>query len=222
MEMDRRSRLWIVPVMVGLLALTACGGDGSAAGRKLSGAVREPAPVVSATTLDDALNDNAPASLIPEPGDILLVYFGYTYCPDICPTTLATLSRALDDVSDDELDRVEVAMVSVDPERDTPEVLADQVDHFLDGVPNRLALRTDDPARLEEVTDSLGVVATKEPYGDGPDEYEMAHSAQVFAINSDGEVVVEWTFGTESGPIARDIETLLADEAAADESARSN
>lgn len=192
------------------LILAACGSGGQLADQELSGATREPTTVVVESALPDALADDEPALLRPPEGGLLLVYFGYTHCPDICPTTLLTLKRAVERLADDDRDRVAVAMVSVDPERDSSEILANHVEHFLADAPVRHAFRTDDQVLLDRVTDSFGVTAVKEPYGDQPDEYEVAHSAQVFAVDDQGRILVEWTFGTESEPIADDISTLLA------------
>ena len=108
------------------VATAGCGGD-----RELVGLTRDPAPQVDAVTLPDVSRDGAPFELRAEPGGLLVVYFGYTNCPDICPTTMADLARALDDLGDD-ADRVDVAMVTVDPDRDT-DVLADYVDDFVAG-----------------------------------------------------------------------------------------
>ncbi|MCZ7529935.1 MAG: SCO family protein [Acidimicrobiia bacterium] len=202
-------RTWVATA-VALLIVAACGSDDQRADRELSGATKEPLPVVDESELPDALADDEPTSLRPPEGGLLLVYFGYTHCPDICPTTLLTLERALERLPEDDRDRVAVAMVSVDPERDSSEIFANHVEHFLADAPLRHAFRTDDQVLLDRVADSFGVTAVKEPYGDGPDEYEIGHSAQVFAVDDQGRIVVEWTFGTESGPIADDILTLLA------------
>ena len=72
------------------------------------------------------------------------MYFGYTNCPDVCPTTMADLGAALDRLDDEDAARVDVAMVTVDPERDTA-VLADYVQSF---VADAHAMATDDPAAL--------------------------------------------------------------------------
>lgn len=195
---------------VAALILAACGSDGQQADQELSGATREPTTVVVEVEMPDALADDEPVSLRPPEDGLLLVYFGYTHCPDICPTTLLTLENALERLPEDDRDRVAVAMVSVDPERDSSEILANHVEHFLADAPVRHAFRTDDQALLDTVTDSFGVTAVKEPYGDEPDEYEVGHSAQVFAIDDQGQILVEWTFGTSAEPIADDITTLLA------------
>lgn len=206
--------------LAGLAILAAgCGSEEALVDRQLSGAVREPAPEVGSVALPDTLADGAPTPFRAEAGGLLLVYFGYTHCPDICPTTLVTLDRALERLPSEERARVEVAMVTVDPVRDTATVLASHVEHFLDDAATKRAMRTDDEMLLEEAKDAFGVTSYLEPYGPGPDEYEVAHSAQVFVVDDEGSVVLEWTFGTESEPIAEDIRTLLAREDAASESA---
>ena len=73
--------------------------------------------------------DGNPVDLGAFSGDLVLVYFGYTYCPDVCPTTLTQVARALDELGDD-AERVHVMMISVDPERDEPAALGDYVRAF--------------------------------------------------------------------------------------------
>ena len=77
----------------------------------------------------------------------MLVYFGYTSCPDVCPTSLADLGAALDRLSPQERRRVQVGMVTVDPKRDTPKVLTTYLGHFFEGTTTH-AFRTTDPAEL--------------------------------------------------------------------------
>src|SRR5690606_40197961 len=84
---------------------------------------------------------------------LLLVYFGYTSCPDVCPTTMADVSAALVDLPPDKAGRVRVAMVTVDPERDTDEILAGYLAHFFS---RGIALRTDAPTAIEAAAAAYG------------------------------------------------------------------
>lgn len=110
-----------------------------------------------------------------------LVFFGFTHCPDICPTTLqvlATAKKELENRGQSPLPRI--VLVSVDPERDTPEILGQYVDYFGEG---NLGIT----GTLEEVTkltSGLGIYFQKQP-GDG-DNYGVDHSAAVLAIDPDG------------------------------------
>jgi protein SCO1/2 len=111
-----------------------------------------------------------------------LVFFGFTNCPDICPTTLQTLAsarRELIDAGADELPRI--VLVSVDPERDTPEILGQYVDYFGDG---NLGV-TGKLEGVRTLTAALGIYFGKAPTEDG--NYGVDHSAAVLVINPDGE-----------------------------------
>ena len=87
-------------------------------------------PTVGDLALPDLTADGDRFALRAEPGECSVVYFGYTNCPDFCPTTLSDLRLAIRRLSDGLADRVEVAMATVDPDRDIP-VLADYVDQLL-------------------------------------------------------------------------------------------
>jgi protein SCO1/2 len=107
-------------------------------------------------------------------GKWTLMFFGFTHCPDVCPTTLETLKRALPAMPTD----TQVVFVSVDPERDTPEKLASYVAYFH---PDFVGLGGE-PANITALEKSLGVLAERVPQGD-KGEYTMDHSAAVFLID---------------------------------------
>jgi len=136
-------------------------------------------------------------------GGLLLVYFGYTNCPDFCPTTLADLKVALNRVGD-AATAVDVAMVTVDPERDLA-ILDDYITSFFtDGI----ALGTTDPTVLTAATEPFGVsyLVTQNDAG-GTD---VAHSTQLYAVDDTGSLVLTWPFGIETQELADDIADLLA------------
>jgi len=136
-----------------LLALSvvaaACGDDAPEA---LGGIVRDPYPDVSAVALPDATLGGESFTTIAEEGGLLMVYFGYASCPDICPTTLADLRRAMQMVGED-AERIDVAMVTVDPFRDTPEILASYIQAFF---PDGHALVTSDQTLLSAAATAFG------------------------------------------------------------------
>ena len=191
-----------------LAALTtgACGDDGPG---ELAGAVRTPPLEVSGVSLP-AVDDGGeePLTMQAPPGELYLIYFGYTSCPDVCPTTMSDISVALDDLPDDLAERVTVAMASVDPERDTGEVVAGYLDHFFD---RSLALRTDDPDALATAADAFGVQWEIEEHASGV-AYDVAHSAVTYVVDDTGTVVVEWPFGFDSEAMASDLRILLEEE----------
>ena len=107
-------------------------------------------------------------------GKIVLLYFGYTHCPDVCPTTLGTLSLALHQLGAD-ADKVRVLFVSVDPKRDTPELLKRYVSHF---DPAFIGV-TGPRAQLDLLTRPLGIYYA---YQDDGDNYAVDHSAVMVLI----------------------------------------
>jgi len=140
--------------------------------------------------------------------EVLVVYFGYTNCPDLCPTTLYAVKSAKKKIGDDLAARVDLAMVTVDPERDTseklPKYLASFSDRFHAIVPATASeLRTAENAF--QVTSSV----TKKSDG----TVEVAHSATAYVVDDTGRVVVEWPFGLDADAMANDLRFVLSDEA---------
>lgn len=199
----RPARFRRLAVLVAVLAvmLAGCGADPT-----LAGAVRQPPLDVSGVSLPNAATGGAPASVVPAPDELTLVYFGYTYCPDICPTTLSDISVALADLDAAVAERVTVAMVTVDPERDTDERLVSYLGHFF---AEPMALRTTDPEALREAADAFGVQWEVEDHQPGDDRYDVAHTAITYVVDGTGAVVVEWPFGLEADAMASDLTILL-------------
>ena len=131
-------RLGLAFVAAASLASAACGGDEPAA--ELTGFERDPAPNVAEFSLPDLTNGGGELALRGSEDGILVVYFGYTHCPDFCPTTMSDVKLARNRLEDGDAARVDVAMVTIDPARDLP-ILADYVQGF---VPDGHALGTDD------------------------------------------------------------------------------
>jgi protein SCO1 len=111
-----------------------------------------------------------------------LVFFGYTHCPDVCPTTLFEISEVMKALGKD-ADRAGALFITVDPERDTPAVMADYLSNF---DPHLRGL-TGDPAAVAEALKAYRVYAKKVPLKDG--DYTMDHTAVVYLIDKDGRFV---------------------------------
>jgi protein SCO1/2 len=110
------------------------------------------------------------------------LFFGYTHCPDVCPTTLSVLNSVAQQLGSDASD-VRFIFISVDPERDTPEHLARFVGYFNSdfiGV-------TGKPEAIEVLTKQLGVLSMRVASGDNPNSYLMDHTAGVFLVDPDGK-----------------------------------
>ena len=181
------------------LALAACGGDEPA---QLTVFERTPAPSGAELTLPEVCAVDA-FDFRADEDELLVVYFGFTFCPDVCPTTLSDLRRALDDLGDD-ADRVSVAMATVDPGRDTDEVISGYLRSFIDdGHP----LRTDDDAALRAVTAVFGADYAVDVADDG--DIEVAHTGSLYAVDDQGHLVVTWPFGTRPDDLRSDLQLLL-------------
>jgi len=198
--------------LVAAMLTAGCGGDARSAverastqpGSALRGVVRTPPLRVGDVVLPDEspTGRGEPFAMRARPGGLLLVYFGYTACPDICPTTLADIGAALRGLKTGR-DRVEVAMVTFDPERDTGEVVTSFLDHFVEG---GHALRTEDSEQLQAAESAFRVVARRV---DEKDTYSFEHTAITYAVDDSGTVLVEWPFGTTWQDMRSDIELLI-------------
>lgn len=124
---------------------------------------------------DQRGNKLRPADWIGRP---TLVFFGFTWCPDVCPTTLSDISLWLEELGPDS-DRLNIALISVDPERDTPAVLADYLAPF----DPRITALTGTLDQVEKAAAGFRARFKKVPQGDG---YTMDHTSGVFLFRADG------------------------------------
>lgn len=189
-------------VLLAALAVVAAGcSDGAVEGP--TGIVRDPAPDVSEVVLEDGANGGQPFSMRADQSQLLVVYFGYTACPDICPTTLADFRSAVRRLDEQRAALVDVAMVTVDPMRDDAERLTSYVQSFFAG---SHALRTEDAGVLRAAADAFG--ADYEVVIDG-DDIDVGHTAFLYAIDDAGKIQLQWPFGATSEDMANDLEYLL-------------
>ncbi len=185
-----------------LLFLGACGS--STDEQALDGAVATPPLVVADQQLPQA-GTGEPFAFRAEPGQLLAVYFGYTQCPDLCPTTMADLKVALGELTAADAARVTVVLVTVDPDRDTPEILDAYLGSFFDA-DHRVALRTTDTDALARTEDAFLADSTVIRTGNG---VEVEHTATTSVVDDQGTVVVQWPFGTSATSMAHDLRILL-------------
>lgn len=137
-------------------------------------------------------------------GDVVLLYFGYTMCPDVCPITLAQLNLALEKLKPEDAARVKVVFVTVDPDRDTPEIAQEYVERFN---PNFIGLSgTED--ELAQAWQGYGVfreiVASDSAAG-----YAVDHTARIMAVDRDGKLRVSFPFDASANDIVHDLKLLL-------------
>lgn len=200
-----RAGLALVAALVVAVA-SGCGADPS---DELNGITREPPAKTRNLTLPDESPGAAgkPVAVRGENNGLMLVYFGYTSCPDVCPTSMADLRLALAEVDPDLRERIRVAMVTVDPDRDTGEVLNGYLGHFFEAGEFH-SLRTEEPSLLARAERVFGAShELGEP--DRTGAYEVSHTAQIFAVDDGGTVRVEWPFQTDPERIAEDLSQLL-------------
>ncbi len=176
-----------------------------------SGYVIDPPHDVSAVDLPvaDVAGTGSPETfnMAAKPGGLNLIYFGYTFCPDVCPTTMSDIRKVREALPADDAADVGMAMVTIDPNRDTAQVLTDYVHNFGE---DGMALRTDDEAQLREAADAFG--ADFEVTTNDEGEVEVSHTGQLYAVDDSGHVVMVWPFGTTAESMTRDVKSLLATE----------
>jgi protein SCO1/2 len=136
-------------------------------------------------------------------GKVVALFFGYTSCPDICPTTMAELNQALERLGD-RSDQVQVLFVTVDPQRDTPERVQEYVNHFnadfvgLSGSESELASVWNDYGVFREIVDGTSAAG-----------YLVNHTARVTLIDPQGNMRVSFGFDTPVEDVVHDLDLLL-------------
>lgn len=154
---------------------------------------------------DFHLNDatGKPVSLADYRGKAVVLFFGYTHCPQICPTTLADLAQVMRELGKD-ADKVQVLFVTLDPERDTRELLAQYPPAFY---PTFKGLSGDSMATAQ-AAQAFGVIYQKQPNKSGG--YDLDHSAGTYLIAPGGKPVLLSPYGQRAELLVHDIRLLLA------------
>ena len=114
---------------------------------------------------------------------LMLIYFGFTYCPDVCPTTLIKISDIIDRLKEDSKE-INSIFITVDPERDTPEILSDYVSAFHKDIIGLTGTKNE----IDKVAEDWGVYYQKEIL-DGEEDYTMNHLDIIFLANANGEFI---------------------------------
>jgi protein SCO1/2 len=179
-----------------MLLLVGCGS------KSYRGSVLEDPLAVPDFTLTD--QSGQPFRLSEQRGKVVLLFFGYTSCPDVCPTTLGTWRKVHEGLGDD-ADRVQFVFVTVDPERDTAERLGMHVQAFNPGFVGL----TGTPEELEAVYELFGVIHEKDTSSGSALGYLVNHTATTFVLDQDGTWRLRETYGTEAEDFIYDIQQLL-------------
>lgn len=137
-------------------------------------------------------------------GRYMLVFFGFTSCPDICPAGLQLISAVLENLGP-KADRIAPIFISVDPERDTPEKLADYVKNFN---PRFIGL-SGTPEQIDDVAKAYRVYYRKVPNAEVPGDYGMDHTSIMYLMGPDGEFVTHFTPTASVDEITAKLDKLL-------------
>lgn len=133
-------------------------------------------------------------------GRWMLIFFGFSNCPDVCPTTLAEVAAVMDGLGA-KANQVQPFFISVDPERDTPAALAEYVPRFEAGI---IGL-TGTPEQIAETARSFYIFYEKIEEAAAPGGYTMGHSSQLFLFDPSGGYVKSWPYGTPAEQILADL-----------------
>lgn len=169
---------------------------------QFEGAVIDPAQPAPPLDLIDSTGQEF--DLKKHQGNVVLIFFGYTSCPDVCPTTLSEMKRvkaALGEAAED----VQVVFVTVDPDRDTFEKLDAYVSLF---DPSFIGL-TGSSEALEKAWKDYGVFREIDTESETAADYLVNHSSRLYLVDPDGKLAVTYSYGTPADTIAKDVNYIL-------------
>ncbi|MDT7950808.1 MAG: SCO family protein [Acetobacteraceae bacterium] len=135
-------------------------------------------------------------------GKWMLVYFGYTHCPDACPTALQDMANAVDMLDPAQRKKVAIVFITVDPARDTPAVMRDYVSNFAAPI----VPLSGSPEQIAKAAKEYRVYYAKHPTEDG---YEMDHSSIIYVMNPEGDFVANFTHESSPKQIAAKLHALV-------------
>lgn len=185
-----------------LLAVVLASCDGGPAKPPFNGIDITGADYASSFSLTD--HTGKPRSLADFRGKAVVLFFGYTHCPDVCPTTMADLAKVMKQLGP-EAASVQVLFVTLDPKRDTSAVLSQYVPSF---DPRFLGLYGDEAA-TKKVAKDFHVFFEVRP-GASPDSYTLDHTAGTFVFDREGRLRLFVNYGMEPDKIAADLKRLLS------------
>lgn len=195
------------PIMLGLMALTLVAfvivpGILMAITPHPHGLVYDDPPLIADFEMPRA--DGGTFRLSDYRGKTVVVYFGYTSCPDVCPATLYNLHRALERLGS-EADKVQVVFVTVDPQNDTPERIREYLRYF---DPSFIGLYGTQE-QLQAVWDAFGVVVQREETGQTARGYTVTHTTSIFVVDSEGYLKLRMHYDTNPDLLARDLRYVI-------------
>ncbi len=185
---------------LGGLVLAGCSDDASKA--SFAGIDITGADYATGFSLTD--HNGQPRTLADFQGKVVVVFFGFTQCPDVCPTTMSEIAETKRLLGPDG-ERLQGLFISIDPERDTPEIMRQYVSNF---DPTFLALYAP-PGQLPELAKSFKIYYKKVD-GPTPTSYTMDHSAGSYVYDPQGRIRLYHRYGTGAAALAGDVKKLLA------------
>ncbi len=206
MSLSRRACVLSLPALAVSLGLVGCGDSGlqlgGSAKPKFTGVDITGVPYATGFSLPDG--DGKTRTLDEFKGQVVVLFFGYTQCPDVCPTTLAELAKAKQILGEDGK-RVQGIFVTVDPERDTPEVVKAYSTAF---DPSFVGLRPANSDAVDAVVKEFKVVYVKAP-GTTPGTYTVNHTAASLVFDAQGKPRLYEQYNVGAEALAKDLAVLL-------------
>ncbi|QEW06076.1 SCO family protein [Nitrincola iocasae] len=150
---------------------------------------------------------DGPVSLSDFRGKGVVVYFGYTYCPDVCPTALATLGQALRSMPDEQREQIQGLFISVDPERDTLEHLANYASFFS---PQIIGL-TSEKSEIDQVVKQYGAFYRRVEMSDSAMEYAVDHTSRLYLVDPEGNLAALVSHNTPPDQLMSNLKQLIGE-----------
>ena len=218
MHLPRRSPVRASGLLLALAALialvvTACGGSSKNSSSSMRGDVLDP-PValpVSAGPFISTAGGNTTLGQL-QTGKLLLVFFGYTHCPDVCPTTMADVGQALRESNPDVRAATQVVFVTSDPLRDTTPVMHEWLSNFDGGLPNKFVGLTASNTVIDNTAKKVGV-PLEPPVRQKNGTWTVDHGAQLLAFQN-GQAHLLWLSGTTVADYKHDLTQLVEQQPA--------
>ena len=185
--------IWLYSVGRGPSGITSISGEGS--GRALVGGPFE--------LVDQSGQTRSNADFL---GGYMLVYFGYSYCPDVCPTSLADMGQALDILAEEapeKAERVTPVFITVDPERDTVDAMADYAPHFHE----RLVALTGSSEQTQAAAKAFRIFYQKVE-DDSASDYLMDHTSIIYLMDPEGNYLAHFPHGSTPAAISEGLQKL--------------
>ncbi len=160
-------------------------------------------PPLPVTDFSLQTGDDVVFRLSEQKGKIVLLFFGYTSCPDVCPVTLATFKQVYDNLGENS-QKVRFVMITADPDRDTPDKVAEYVTRFN----SEFIGLSGDMKELDSIWKELGVFVEKQDSGSAAG-YLVSHTSSVYVLDPNGSLLMTFPYGTSEIDMANDLSQLL-------------